>query len=163
MRFAAEHRFSAPITAVAEVLVDPDFYRSVELPDVALLEVVDLGDDGGGSALSLRYEYVGQLDAVVKRLLRGRRLTWLQDVTVADTREHGRITFAVEGGRRVGGTADFTLSGDGAGGDTVWALRGEVRVGVPLVGRDAERRLVAGFLDRLAIEADEMTAWLAAR
>jgi len=44
----------------------------------------------------------------------------------------------------------------------VWELRGEVRVGVALIGGRAEPRIVAGFLRRLDIEAQAMTDHLRA-
>lgn len=56
MRFSAEHRFSASQGEVAAVLADPDFYRSLELPDLRLLEVrrlpaaSALGSRRGGDA-----------------------------------------------------------------------------------------------------------------
>ncbi len=78
MRFDTEHRFAAPVRAVADVLVDPAFHRGLQLPDLRLLDVVDHQDDGDDALLSLRYEYVGHLDPVVRRLLGDRRLTWLQ-------------------------------------------------------------------------------------
>ncbi len=155
MRFQAEHRFTAPMGAVADVLVDPAFHRDVELPDLRFLDVVDHRDDGDEALLSLRYEYVGQLDPVVRRLLGDRRLTWLQELTVARAAGAGRLSFAVEGNPdRLRGLADFTLRPDGE--QTVWRLDGEVRVRVPLVGGSAERRVLAGFRARLDREARHM-------
>jgi hypothetical protein len=156
VRFHDEHRFPAPVPAVADVLVDPAFHRGLELPDLRLLDVVDHRDDGKDALLSLRYEYVGQLDPTARRLLGGRRLTWLQELVVDRATRTGQLAFAAEGHRnRLHGAAQFTLSGDGE--ETVWALRGELRVGVPVVGGAAERRILAGVLHRLEIVARRMT------
>ena len=156
MRFQDEHRFTAPVRAVADILVDPAFHRSLELPDLQLLDVVDHRDDGNNALLSLRYEYVGQIDPVAQRLLGGHRPTWVQELVVDRASGAGQLTFAVEGNRhRVHGTAEFTLRPEQD--ETVWELQGEVRVGVPLVGGSAERRILAGVLRRLDIEAQRMT------
>ncbi len=159
VRFQTEHRFAAPVDAVADLLVDPEFHRGLPLPDVELLEVVDHRDDGAGARLSLRYAYVGRVDPVAQRLLASQRLTWVQELVVDRSEGTGRLTFAVDGSRnRLRGAAAFTLEADG--GETVWDLRGEIRVRVPLVGGSAERRILAGFLERLELEAQHMAARL---
>ena len=161
MRFQAEHRFAAPVRAVADVLVDPAFHRGLDLPDLRLLDVVDHRDDVEDALLSLRYEYIGQLDTVVRRLVGDRRLTWLQELVVDRTSGTGQLTFAVEGHRdRLHGVAHFTLRADDK--QTVRLLQGEVRVRIPLVGSTAERRIVAGFLDRLDLEARRLSDRLSA-
>ncbi|HEV3400579.1 MAG TPA: DUF2505 family protein [Acidimicrobiales bacterium] len=161
MRFQVEHRFSAPVGAVTNVLVDPAFHRELELPDLRLLEVVDHRDNGDGAVLALRYSYVGHLDPVASRLLGGQRLSWLQEMEVDRATGTGQLRFAVEGaGDRLRGVARFRLMPEGD--ETVWALDGELRVRVPLVGGAAERRIVAGFLDRLHLEAQQMTERLRA-
>ncbi len=161
MHFQDEHRFPAPVGAVADLLVDPTFHRRLELPDLRLLEVVDHGDDGTDALLSLRYEYIGQLDPLARRVLGGGRLTWIQTLVIGRSAGSGRLTFADEGTRRrLDGRAEFTLLADQD--ETVWELRGEVRVGVALIGGRAEPRIVAGFLRRLDIEAQAMTDRLSA-
>lgn len=161
VRFQDEHRFPASVRAVADILVDPAFHRRLELPDLQLLDVVDHRDDGKDALLSLRYEYVGQIDPIAQRLLGGHRLTWIQELVVDRASGAGQLTFGVEGNRhRLHGTADFTLHAEHD--ETVWELRGELRVSVPLVGGSAERRIVAGVLKRLDIEAQQMTDQLCA-
>ena len=152
MRFHAEHRIRAPVGAVADLLVDVPFHRDLELPDVELLDVLHHDDDGAAALLTLRYEYVGRLDPPFARLLGGRRLTWVQEVTVDRDAGIGRLTFAAEGGEdRLHGRAEFALRAEDD--ETLWLLHGEVRVRVPLVGGAAERRVLAGVLSRLEIEA----------
>lgn len=161
MRFHAEHRFLAPVGAVTDVLVDPAFHQELELPDLRLLEVVDHRDGSDGAFLALRYSYVGHLDPVVSRLLGGQRLTWLQEMEVDRVTGAGQLRFAVEGaGDRLRGVARFRLAAEDD--ETVWALDGELRVRVPLVGGAAERRIVAGFLDRLQLEAQQISERLGA-
>lgn len=161
VRFQVEHRFAAPVPAVAELLVDPGFHRGLRLPDLELLDVVDHRDDGEAALLSLRYAYLGQIDPIASRLLGGRRLAWVQELTVDRVTGDGHLSFAVEGGGdRLHGLARFTLHAEGV--ETVWALRGEIRVRVPLVGGTAERRILAGFLQRLDLEARHLAERLRA-
>lgn len=159
MRFRAQHRLAAPVDAVADRLVDPSFHHDLELPDLALLSVVEHVDDGTRAVLALRYEYVGRIDPVVQRLLSGRRPIWVQGFVLDRATGGGRLTFATEGhGDRLRAGADFVLRAEDPG--TLWELEGEVKVRVPLLGGAAERRLVDGVLQRLAIQADQLAARL---
>lgn len=191
MRFSAEHRFSASQGEVAAVLADPDFYRSLELPDLRLLEVrrlpaaSALGSRRGGDAppdtepdtgpdtgpetgVLLRYEFTGSLDPVALRLIGGTRLTWSQEVHLRDG-EGGWLTFAAESSPRLlHGRADFVLRPDRARAGsraraTVRRLDGELTVAIPVVGRMAERRIVSGVLGRLDVEAGAVRRWLEER
>ncbi|MGC8471930.1 MAG: hypothetical protein ACP5PM_06520 [Acidimicrobiales bacterium] len=180
MRFVAEHRFDAPPGEVAAVLADPDFYRSLELPDLHLLEVHQLPPGAALDARSgaqappengvlLRYEFTGSLDPVAIHLLGGARLTWSQEVHLRDG-EGGWLTFAAEGNPRLlHGRADFVLhTADGVGAApgtqaTMRRLDGQLTVAIPVVGRMAERRIVSGILGRLDVEAGAVGRWLSRR
>lgn len=156
MRFQAEHRFPAPVRAVAALLLDPEFHRCLELPDLRLLEVVDgdTGADGGGGGyrLRLRYDFVGHLDPLASKLLAGRRLTWVQELRLDPARGVGRLSFEAEAAPdRLHGAADMVL--EPVDGGAVRRLDGELVVAVPLMGRRAEGRIVPGLLRRLDIEA----------
>ena len=160
-RFTAEHRFRAPADRVAELLVDPDFHRRLDLPDLSLPEVVAADADGDRAHLRLRYEFVGNLDPIAQRLLAGRRLTWLQDLDLDRATGKGTLRFAAEAEpKRLHGKADFTLAPDGDRGGSVRTLRGELTVAVFGVGGMAEKRIVPGLRRRLDIEATELDARL---
>jgi hypothetical protein len=150
MRFAAEHRFAAPVDAVIAGLTDPEFHRGLQLPDLKLLDV-DVQPNQSETVLRLRYDFVGHLDPLARRLLGGRRLTWLQELHL-DGSGTGRLTFAAEADpRRLHGRADVAIEPDDGG--TRRRLGGDLVVDVPVVGRSAERRIVPGLLSRLEIEA----------
>jgi hypothetical protein len=150
MRFAAEHRFAAPVDAVIAGLTDPEFHRGLQLPDLKLLDV-DVQPNQSETVLRLRYDFVGHLDPLARRLLGGRRLTWLQELHL-DGSGTGRLTFAAEADpRRLHGRADVAIEPDDGG--TRRRLDGDLVVDVPVVGRNAERRIVPGLLSRLEIEA----------
>ena len=151
MHFAAEHRFAAPVDAVIAGLTDPAFHRGLQLPDLKLLDV-DVHPNQSETVLRLRYDFVGNLDPLARRLLGGRRLTWLQELRLDPTSGAGRLTFAAEADpRRLHGSADVVIAPDDDG--TRRTLDGDLVVEVPVVGRNAERRIVPGLLRRLDIEA----------
>ena len=151
MHFAAEHRFATPVDAVIAGLTDPAFHRGLQLPDLKLLDV-DAHPNQSETVLRLRYDFVGHLDPLARRFLGGRRLTWLQELRVDRASGAGRLTFAAEADpRRFHGRADVVIEPDD--GATRRTLDGELVVEVPVVGGNAERRIVPGLLRRLDIEA----------
>lgn len=146
MRFTARHRFGGPPERVAAILCDPAFHAGLRLPDLAPAEVLDHGP----GHVRLRYEFVGSLDPVARRLLAGRRLTWVQELRLDGS--GGHLSFAAEAAPdRLHGSATVALVRDDDG--TVRVLDGSLTVKVPLVGPGAERRIVAGLLARLDVEA----------
>jgi hypothetical protein len=169
--FTAEHRFPGPPAAVAAVLADGAFYQRLELPDLSLDAVVTdgPGDEPGEQVVVLRYEYTGNLDPMARRLLGGERLTWTQEVRLRTAGSdpaatvHGVLVFRAEANPGVlHGDARFSLvaSQDDV---TVRQLEGELVVGLPVVGRMAEQRIVPGVLARLDVEAEAVTRQLGAR
>ena len=71
MKFTTEHRFPAPPERIGALMVDPDFEANVDLPDLSKPDVVEHDADGSPHLLRLRYQYVGDLDALARRLLAG--------------------------------------------------------------------------------------------
>ncbi|MER3453165.1 MAG: hypothetical protein C4344_05875, partial [Acidimicrobiia bacterium] len=88
MRFRTEHRFVAAPAEVVAALVDPDFHAGLRLPDLAPVEVLAAGEGW----IRLRYEFVGSLDPLARRLLAGRPLRWVQELRASA--DGGRLTFA---------------------------------------------------------------------
>src|SRR5262245_3267952 len=114
MHFTAEHDFDAPCAAVAAVLCDPDFHSRLVLPDLSLPTVVASGDDGASRQLTLRYEYVGQLDPIARKVIGGRQLTWIQELRLDTTTYLGTLTFSAEAAPdRLNGRADLALVAEG--------------------------------------------------
>jgi hypothetical protein len=108
-----------------------------------------------GSAIRLRYEFVGKLDPLARRVLGNQRLTWMQEVEVDPSNRSGALTFGAERDpKRLHGNATFVLEESGS--ETLRRLDGELVVAVPGIGRMAERRIVPGLLRRLDIEAQAL-------
>jgi hypothetical protein len=160
MRFQAEHWFNGSPEAVAALLTDPQFYGQLALPDLSQPEVVESSTEGGRSLLRLRYEFIGSLDPMARRLLGQSRLTWIQQVVVENSTDSGELTFNAEADpKRLHGSAHFSLQSDG--GRCVRRLEGELVVAVPLIGSRAEKKIVPGVLRRLDIEAEAINSRLA--
>jgi len=152
VHFHAEHRFPAGPGAVAALLTDPDFYTALVLPDLSQPDVLDHRRDGQVAVLVLRYEFVGSLDPMARRLLGPNRLAWIQELQVDASAGSGSLGFRAEAEpKRLHGSAEFVLLADGPG--TVRRLDGELVVAVPVIGSTAERRILPGLLRRLDIEA----------
>jgi hypothetical protein len=161
MRFRAEHHVGAPVADVADRIADPDFHLHLELPDLALPTLLDEVRDPEGVLLRLRYEFTGSLDPIVRRLIGAERPAWVQEIQVDLRTDTGAIRFEAERQPRLlRGSASFVLADDGSGG-TVRTLEGELVVGVPGMGRMAERRLIPGIVSRMDEEARALDADLA--
>jgi Protein of unknown function (DUF2505) len=161
MRFQAEHWFDGPPGAVAALLTDPQFYQRLALPDLSQPEVLQSSSDDQHSRLRLRYEFIGALDPVARRLLGENRLAWIQDIRIEPSTGTGDLTFgAAADPTRLRGSGHFTLQK--LDGRCVRRLSGELVVAVPVIGARAERRIVPGVLRRLDIEAEAVNKALAA-
>lgn len=162
MRFQVEHEFRSRPDLVAAVLIDPDFFRTLVLPDLSQPEILESRSDGEHSVLRLRYEFTGTLDPVARRLLGEKRLAWVQQVTVNRSAGTGELTFgAAADPTRLRGSGEFTL--DPRDGGCVRRLWGQLTVALPVIGSGAEKRIVPGILRRLDIEAEAINRHLADR
>ena len=160
MRFHVEHEFPGSPLEVAEILCDPAFHTMLDLPDLSRPEVVEDTVSGSERILRLRYEFVGHLDPIARRILAGLRLTWIQELRLDSATGIGRLTFEAESEPdRLHGAADVRLEPIDTT-DTRRRIAGEFFVRVPLVGGTAERRIVPGLVARLDVEAAALTTAL---
>ncbi len=152
MRFQAEHHFHGSPDAVVAVLADPNFYIGLQLPDLSRPEVLEDRTEGQTSVIRLRYEFVGSLDPLARRLLGNRRLAWVQEISIDQGGDSGQLKFGADADpKRLHGSAEFVLVDDAGG--CIRRLSGELVVAVPVVGPRAEKKIVPGLLRRLDIEA----------
>jgi hypothetical protein len=140
---------------------DPDFQTELDLPDLARPDVVAHEVEGTSRRLTLRYAYIGQLDAIAQRVVGNRELTWVQDLRIDVTTGVGTLGFAADGvGGRADGTATVTIDPTG---DASCRRRigGDFRIRIPLLGGKAERAIVPGLERRLDVEAAAVAGQLA--
>ena len=161
MHFENERDFAATPDRVAGLMSDPEFQTTLDLPDLSRPVVVDHEIDGSARRLRLRYEYIGQLDPIARRVVGGRQLTWLQELRIDLATGVGTLSFAAEEeADRVNGTADVSITGR-AGDSARRRIAGDFRIRLPVVGGTAERKIVPGLVRRLDVEADALAARLA--
>ncbi len=162
MHFEIEHEFSAPAAKVAARFCDPEFHTQLDLPDLSRPEVVANSVDGSRNLLRLRYEYVGQLDPIARKIVGGRKLTWIQELRLDTATGVGTLAFsAEEEPRKVNGMANVEISAV----DDEHSRRriaGDFHIGIPIVGSTAEKKIVPGLLRRLDVEAAAMSEELRA-
>jgi hypothetical protein len=163
VRFEVEHDFPASCAEVAEVLCDPAFQTQLDLPDMSRPEVLTSSVDGTTRVLRLRYEYIGELDPIARKLVGGRKLTWIQELRLDTATYAGTLSFSAEDQPdRLNGTAEVEITA--LGDDRCRRhIAGDLHVRVPLVGATAEKRIVPGLVRRMDVESAALTTELAAR
>ncbi len=161
VHFECEHDFPGTVEQVASIMSDPAFQTGLDLPDLARPGVVTHEVDGTARRLTLRYEYIGQLDPIAQKVVGGRTLTWVQDLRIDVGTGIGTLGFSADGvGGRADGSASVTISpvGDAS---CSRHIDGEFRIRIPLLGGKAEKAIVPGLTRRLDVEAGAVAAELA--
>ena len=162
MHFEVEHEFPAPPAQVADVLCDAAFHTQLDLPDLSRPEVLESSVDGTSRLLRLRYEYIGRIDPIARKIVAGRKLTWIQELRLDTSTYTGTLSFsAEEDAGRLYGTAEVAIATFGEE-RSRRHIAGDLHVRVPLVGGTAERRIVPGLVRRLDVEAAALCEALAA-
>lgn len=152
MHFEVEHVFPAPRLRVADLLCDPSFHTNLDLPDVSRPQVVKCAATSVTRFLVLRYEYVGQVDAIARKVVGGSTLVWIQELRLDTVNFKGTLTFAAEHDSRLNGSAEVTIV-DIDGASSRRRISGDLHVRIPLLGGTAEKRIVPGLIRRLDAEA----------
>lgn len=136
------------------MLCDPAFHTALDLPDLSRPEVVTDTLDGTTRILRLRYGYIGQLDPIARRIVSGRKLTWIQELRLDTATLTGTLSFsAEEEPKKVNGLADVAITPlEGTGARR--RIAGDFHIRIPVVGGTAEKKIVPGLIRRLDVEAD---------
>ena len=116
--------------------------------------MVTSSTDGTAEVLLLRYEYIGSVDPIARRIVGNRKLTWMQELRLDTQTFTGTLSFSAEqDAKRLNGEATVTITPAGDGARSRRRIAGDLHVRVPLVGSTAERRIVPGLVRRLDVEA----------
>jgi len=162
MHFDAQHDFAAPRATVAELLCDPAFHTQLDLPDLSRPVVVEHSTAGATRLLRLRYEYVGQIDPIARKIIGGHRLTWIQELRLDTSDYTGTLSFSSESDPdRLFGEARVVIVALDNDARSQRRISGDLHVRVPLVGSTAERRIGPGLVRRLDVEAAALSTDIA--
>ena len=162
VRFTIDQRFAASPDRVEAALVDPAYLERLSaLPKLGRPTLLERREDGDLVHQSVRYAFVGDLNAAVRRVVDPQRLTWIEEATI-DRSTHlttWRIVPDHYGNLlRSSGTFRLEATGDG----TRRVAEGDLKVSVPLVGGKVEQAIVSGLREHAALEQDVLEDWLRA-
>jgi hypothetical protein len=164
VRFTIEQEFAAPLERVEAALVDPEYLELMStLPKLGRPTLLERREEAGGAVVhqSVRYAFVGDLNAAVRRVVDPKRLTWVEEATI-DRRTHV-TTWRIAPDHyahllRAHGT--FRLRPDTEGDGTRRTAEGELKVSVPFVGGKVEGAIVSGLREHAALEQGVLEDWL---
>lgn len=162
MRFTVEQRFEAPLEQVEAAIVDPAYLERLRtLPKLGRPTLLERREDGDVVHQAVRYAFVGDLNAAVRRVVDPQRLTWIEEAMI-DRSTHVTTWRIVPDHYanllRSHGTFRLEPVGDG----TRRVAEGDLQVSVPLVGGKVERAIVSGLREHAALEQDVLEDWLRA-
>ena len=160
MRFTIDQRFTAPLEQVEAALVDPAYLdRLSALPKLGRPTLLERREEGHVVHQSVRYAFVGDLNAAVRRVVDPERLTWVEEAAV-DRSTHVTTWRIVPDhyGNLLRSSGTFRL--EAADGGTRRVAEGELKVSVPFVGGKVEQAIVSGLREHARLEQDVLEDWL---
>ncbi|HUP87105.1 MAG TPA: DUF2505 family protein [Acidimicrobiales bacterium] len=162
MRFTIEQHFAGPLERVEGALVDPAFLdRLSTLPKLGRPTLVHRVEAGEFVHQWVKYAFVGDLNAAVRRVVDPARLTWVEESTL-DRRTHETTWRIVPDHYKnlLRAVGTFLLVEVDAG-RTRRVAEGDLKVTVPLVGGKVEHAIVSGLREHAALEEGVLDDWLA--
>lgn len=161
MRITRVDEFDASVAHVQDAMVDPEFWGALHLDGVAPANVLAHDHD----MVRVAMQWAGNLDGLGRTIAGTSKVTWAQTVRVDRARATGALEITTE--LRVKATCRaslrFLATGTDAAPRTRRELDGELKVGVPVLGGQAERQLAPGIQQRLDAEAAALRTWLTSR
>ena len=161
MRFTIEQRFTTPLERVEAALVDPAYLERLRtLPKLGRPTLLERREDGDVVHQSVRYAFVGDLNAAVRRVVDPQRLTWVEESAI-DWATHMTTWRIVPDhyGNLLRANGTFRLEADGGGG-TRRVADGDLKVSVRFDGGKVEQAIVSGLREHAALEQDVLEGWL---
>ena len=161
MHFELVQHVHGPLEAVESAFVDPAFLHQLgALPKLGSPELLDQTEEGNLVHQRLRYAFVGHLSPVVTRVVDPARLTWVEESTLDRTTHQTTWRIVPDNyANLLEASGVITLAPD-AEGATVRRTEGDVRVGVPFVGRKVEAAIISGLQEHAALEAEMVNQWV---
>ncbi len=160
MDFTLKQAIPAPVDAVDEALVNPDFLtRMAELPKLGSAAVLGHERDGVTVKLQVRYLFQADLSAAVTRFVDPKNLTWVEDSTCDLAQHHTACDIKPDNYENLlSGSyeAQIEASDDGC----VRTVRGMIKVHVPLLGGKAEKAIIGGLSENADAQTTLLTEFI---
>lgn len=160
MKFSHHATYPASFEKVIEAATSEEFLSSLtDMPETAVPQRKSFSDDGTTLKCEIFWEHTGQLDPMANMLLKGKPLTWVQNITIDKTTKTGTIsTVYMEG--TIPGSCEATVTYTEDGDTTTRDVEGEVIVKIMMAGPTVEKRLVEGIEIRYGLEAEALAKFL---
>ncbi|MDQ4094589.1 MAG: DUF2505 domain-containing protein [Actinomycetota bacterium] len=161
MDFSFDHRFDAPVDAVAEALLDEDYQRSLDgIRPLKKRQVIEQVEEDGGRVVRRTRCVLGTDLGAAKRFLGEAEPAWVEEATWDPGRGKWDWVILPEVAADLL-TSMGSIELHDAGDTTIRRVRGVVKVRVPLYGGKVERVIVNGLEEAYAQEATRLAKWLA--
>jgi Protein of unknown function (DUF2505) len=168
MRFRIEQRFNAEQDVLCSALTNPSYLVDAmgQLPDIGAPVVESQERTPTQVRQRLQFAFHGSLPAVVLRVIKPDRLSWIEDTTVDLQQRCASFTITPVHYQHFfscAGTWELVAIGTAAAPVTLRKMDGTLKVNspVPFVGGQVERAIVSGLQERLAEEPAVFARWLA--
>jgi hypothetical protein len=161
VHFSIEQRFDGPLDRVEAAFVDPAYLERLStLPKLGRPTLVHRVEAGDLVHHWVKYAFVGDLNAAVRRVVDPARLTWVEESTL-DRRTH-RTTWRIVPDHyrnllRASGTFELTQE---TAERTRRTTEADLKVTVPLVGGKVEQAIVSGLREHAEREEQVLDDWL---
>lgn len=162
MDFTLRQEIPAPVDAVGQALVDPDFLvRMAELPKLGSADVVGHARSGDVVSLQVRYLFQADLPGAVTRFVDPDKLSWVEDSTCDLAAHRTECVLRPDNyANLLSGSYDAVIEVATSG--CVRTVKGSLKVHVPLVGGKAEKAIVNGLEENAEAQTAILTDWLSA-
>jgi Protein of unknown function (DUF2505) len=160
VKFEFEQRWTATAADVVEVYLDESFWAGLTgLSATSPPEVLSVDRDADRAVVRLHYVLSVDLPKEAARFIDPDDVAWIEETTWDLSSQVAQVAFQPDQAAkllRASATATLTQDGD----DAVRAVRGEVKVHIPLLGSKVEKVIVEGVHDHLDEETEAVRARL---
>jgi hypothetical protein len=161
VRFSVRHAVGVPPSQAVAAYGAPAFYEGrPPRDDIAVLGVVHHEELGDRVLMEVRFAFTGRLSPAVRRLVDPKKMSWVtrSDIRPAEARSSW-VVLPDHYPDRLSASGTYRFApGDAGPVSTMVEVDGDVGVHLPVVGRSAERVIVAGLRAYLEDEVASIAA-----
>jgi hypothetical protein len=161
VRFTIEQTFAGPLERVEAAFVDPAYLERLStLPKLGRPTLVHRVEADHLVHQWVKYAFVGDLNAAVRRVVDPARLTWVEESTIDRTTHHTTWRIVPDHYRNLlRASGSFQLSPIDPD-RTLRTTEAELKVTVPLVAGKVEQAIVSGLREHAELEQQVLDDWL---